>query len=64
MGIEFVIKVAAIGIIVGVLNQLLTKAGKEEYAIATSIAGLIIVIAMILPKISTLISELKGMFGI
>ncbi|HOD02929.1 MAG: Stage III sporulation protein AC/AD protein family protein [Firmicutes bacterium ADurb.Bin300] len=64
MGIEFVIKIAAIGIIVGVLNQVLTKSGKEEYAMATTIAGLILVIAMILPKIGALISELKGMFGI
>ncbi len=64
MGIEFVIKIAAIGVIVGILNQVLTKSGKDEYAVATTIAGLLIVVAMILPKIGDLISELKEMFGI
>ncbi|NLA72662.1 MAG: stage III sporulation protein AC [Clostridiales bacterium] len=64
MGIEFVIKIAAIGVIVGILNQVLTKSGKDEYAVATTIAGLLIAVAMILPKIGELISELKEMFGI
>ncbi|HZK22095.1 MAG TPA: stage III sporulation AC/AD family protein [Oscillospiraceae bacterium] len=64
MGIEFVIKIAAIGIIVGTLNQVLAKSGKDEYVVATSIAGLLIVVAMILPKIMDLIAELKEMFGI
>lgn len=64
MGIEFVIKIAAIGVIVGILNQVLAKSGKDEYAVATTIAGLLIAVAMILPKIGELISELKEMFGI
>lgn len=64
MGIEFVIKIAAIGVIVGILNQVLTKSGKDEYAVATTIAGLLIAVAMILPKIGELIIELKEMFGI
>ena len=43
---------------------MLTKSGKDEYAVATTIAGLLIAVAMILPKIGELISELKEMFGI
>ena len=64
MGIDFVIKVAVIGIVVGLLYQLLAKAGKEEYTTVTTIAGLILVVAMLLPKLDELITELTGMFGL
>ena len=64
MGIDFVVKIAAIGLIVGLLNQVLAKSGKDEYATATTIAGLIVVAVMLLPKLGELLDEIKSIFGI
>lgn len=50
----------AVGIIVAVMNQLLQKAGKEEYTLLTTIAGLIIVLAMFLPTLNELKEELSS----
>jgi stage III sporulation protein AC len=64
MDISFIYKVAAIGLITAVVNQILQKNGKEEYTIITTIAGLIIVVFMLLPFISELNDELSSFFGI
>ena len=48
MDIDIIFKIAAVGILVAILNQLLNKAGKEEIAMMTTIAGLIIVLLMVI----------------
>lgn len=51
MNIDIIFKIAAVGILVAILNQLLNKAGKEEIAMMTTIAGLIIVLLMVIDMI-------------
>lgn len=60
MDIMIIFKMVAVGIIVAVMNQLLQKAGKEEYTLLTTIAGLIIVLAMFLPALNQLKDELSA----
>lgn len=60
MELDLIFKIAAIGVIVAVLNQLLTKSDKSEYATLTTIAGLIIVLLMIIPSIGELFSDIRG----
>ena len=57
-------KIAAIGIIVAVLNQLLIRSGREEQAMMTTLAGLIVVLMMIISEISTLFDTVKSVFGL
>ena len=64
MDIELVFKIAAIGIIVAVLNQVLIRAGREEQAMLTTLAGLIVVLMMVVQKISDLFELVKTLFGL
>ena len=64
MDVDFIFKVAAIGIIVTVLNLLLVRFGREEQAMLTTLAGLIVVLLMIVRSISDLFGEIKGIFGL
>ena len=64
MNIDFVFKIAAIGIIVAVLNQLLIRSGREEQAMMTTLAGLIVVLMMIIVQIITLFETVKSVFGL
>ena len=64
MNIEFVFKIAAIGIIVAVLNQLLIRSGREEQAMMTTLAGLIVVLMMIISQISVLFETIKNLFAL
>ena len=64
MDISFIYKIAAIGLITAVINQILQKSGKEEYTLITTIAGIIIVVLMLLPFVSALNDELSSFFGI
>ncbi len=64
MEIDVIFKIAAVGIIVAVLNQILTRSGREEYTMITTIAGLIIALMMILPFISTLFSYIRSVFDL
>ncbi|NCB28747.1 MAG: stage III sporulation protein AC [Clostridia bacterium] len=63
MQIDLIFKIAGIGIIVAVLNQLLVRSGREDQAMMTSIAGLIVVLMMIVQQISNLFSLIKSVFG-
>ena len=56
MDIDLIFKIAAIGIIVAVLNQVLIRAGREEQAMLTTLAGLIVVLMMLIGEISTPVS--------
>lgn len=64
MDIEFIFKIAAIGIIVAVLNMILIRSGREEQAMLTTLAGVIVVLMMIIPQISNLFSTVKSLFDL
>ncbi|MGN1111932.1 MAG: stage III sporulation protein AC [Acutalibacteraceae bacterium] len=64
MNIDLIFKIAAIGIIVAVLNQVLIRSGREEQAMMTTLAGLIVVLLMIVYEISGLFSTIKTLFGL
>ena len=64
MNIDFVFKIAAIGIIVAVLNQLLIRSGREDQAMMTTLAGLIVVLMMIISQISVLFETIKNLFAL
>ena len=62
MDIDLVFKIAAIGIIAAVLNQLLIRSGREEQAMMTTLAGLIVVLTMVIGQISELFQLIKQLF--
>ncbi len=62
MEVELIFKIAAIGIIVAVLNQLLIRSGREEQALMTTLAGLIVVLMMIINEIDALFQAIKTTF--
>ena len=64
MDIDLVFKIAAIGIIVAVLNQLLIRSGREDQAMMTTLAGLIVVLGMIVTQISALFDTIKSVFDL
>ena len=64
MDVDFIFKIAAVGIIVAVLNLVLTRAGREEQAMMTTLAGLIVVLMMIVSKIDELFTTIKSVFGL
>ena len=64
MDIEIIFKIAAVGLIVAVLNQLLNRSGRDEYTMITTLAGLIIVLMMIIPYISSLFGYIRSVFDL
>ena len=64
MDVDLIFKIAAIGIIVAVLNQVLIRSGREEQATMTTLAGLIVVLMMVVQKISDLFELVKTLFGL
>ena len=64
MSVDMFFKIAAIGIIVAVLNQVLIRAGREEQAMMTALAGLIVVLLMMIQEIKVLFDAVKTTFGI
>lgn len=62
MDIDLIFKVAAIGIIVSILNQVLSRSGREEQATMTTLTGLIVVLMMVASKISELFDLVKQLF--
>ncbi|MCC8074108.1 MAG: stage III sporulation protein AC [Clostridiales bacterium] len=64
MEVDFIFKIAAIGIIVAVLNTVLIRSGREEQAMLTTLAGVIVVLMMIVPQISDLFSSVKSLFDL
>lgn len=64
MGVDLIFQIAAIGIIVAVLNQVLIRSGREEQAMLTTLAGLIVVLFMIINQISTLFDTIKSVFNL
>ena len=64
MEVDLIFQIAAIGIIVAVLNQLLMRSGREEQAMMTTLAGLIVVLMMILRQIDSLFQTVKSIFSL
>lgn len=60
---ELVIRIAAIGIIVAVLQQILTRSGRDEYAMLVVLAGLLAVVAMLIPELKDLYSSATSVMG-
>ena len=63
MDVELIFKIAAIGIIVAVLCQVLIRSGREEQAMLTTLAGLIVVLTLIVTQICALFNTIKQLFG-
>jgi len=63
MNVDLIFQIAGVGIIVAVLNQLLVRAGREEQALLTTIAGLVVVLFMIVGEIGSLFSTIKQIFN-
>ena len=64
MNIDLLFKIAAIGILVAVLHQVLVRAGREDQAMMTTLAGLVIVLSMVIKEISTLFNTVRTIFGL
>jgi len=64
MEVDLIFRVAAIGILVAVLNLLLARAGREDQAMMTTIAGLIVVLLMVIEQISTLFDTVRNIFNL
>ncbi len=64
MDIDLLFKIAAIGILVAVLHQVLVRAGREDQAMMTTLAGLVIVLTLVIKEISTLFDSVRIMFGL
>ncbi len=64
MDVDLIFKIAAIGIIVAVLNQLLIRSGREEQAMMTTIAGLVVVLMALASEISELFDTIKSLFDL
>ncbi|MBQ7089381.1 MAG: stage III sporulation protein AC [Clostridia bacterium] len=64
MDVDLIFKIAAIGIIVSVLNQLLIRSGREEQGMLLTLAGLIVVLSMVVVQISDLFNTIKSVFGL
>lgn len=63
MQVDLIFKIAAIGIVVAVLNQLLIKSDRAEQAMMTTLAGLVVVLMMLLREINNLFNLVKSLFG-
>ena len=62
MNVDLIFKIAAIGILVAVLNQLLSRAGRDEQALMVTLTGLVVVLMMIVQEISQLFTLIKTLF--
>ena len=64
MEIDLIFKIAAIGFIVAVLNQLLIRSGREDQAMMTTLAGLVVVLSILVKQISVLFVTIKSLFAL
>ena len=64
MEVDLIFQIAAIGIIVAVLNQLLVRSGREEQAMMTTLAGLVVVLMILVREISDLFQLIKTLFDL
>ena len=64
MNVDLIFKIAAIGILVTVLNQVLVRAGRDEQATMVTLTALVVVLMMVVQEIATLFSLVKNLFGL
>lgn len=64
MDINLLFKIAAVGILVAVLHQVLVRAGREDQAMMTTLAGLVIVLSMVIQQISSLFNTVRTLFDL
>ncbi len=64
MDISLILKAAGVGLIVSVVCQILNKSGRDEQAMLVSVAGVIIVLLMIVEELGSLITSIRGIFGL
>ena len=64
MAVDLIFRIAAIGILVSVLNQVLSRSGRDEQATMTTLAGLVVVLVMVVQQISDLFDLVKNLFGL
>ncbi|NBI67694.1 stage III sporulation protein AC [Pseudoflavonifractor sp. 60] len=64
MEVDLIFKIAAIGILVAVLNQVLSRAGRDEQAMMTTLAGLVVVLMMVVQEIANLFDLVKNLFAL
>lgn len=64
MNVDLIFKIAAIGILVAVLNQVLSRSGREEQATMVTLTGLVVVLMMVVQQISDLFTLVKELFGL
>lgn len=64
MDVDLIFKIAAIGILVAVLNQVLSRAGRDEQAMLTTLAGLVVVLVIVVEEIAALFDLVKTLFDL
>ena len=64
MDVDLIFRIAAIGILVSVLNHVLSRSGRDEQATMTTLAGLVVVLVMVVQQISDLFDLVKNLFGL
>ena len=64
MEVDLIFRIAAIGILVAVLNQVLSRAGRDEQAMMTTLAGLVVVLSILVKQISVLFVTIKSLFAL
>lgn len=64
MDVDLIFKIAAIGILVAVLNLLLVRSGREEQAMMTTLAGLVVVLSILVKQISALFATIRSLFAL
>ncbi len=64
MNVDLIFQIAGVGIVIAVLNQLLSRAGRDDMALMTTIAGLIAVLLIVIEEISTLFETVKNIFNL
>lgn len=64
MEVDILFRIAGVGIIVAILNQVLTRSGRDEYTMITTLAGLIIVLMILVPNLTDLFSYIKSVFDL
>ena len=64
MDVDLIFRIAAIGILVSVLNQVLSRSGRDEQATMTTLAGLVVVLVMVVQEISRLFDLVKNLFDL
>ncbi len=64
MDIVFLFKIAGIGLIVAILQQMLSKTGREEFATLTVLTGIIVIIAMLIPQVISIFDDVSSIFNL